>query len=462
MRDAPLYAALLLSVALPMLALAFPGIWFADAQRLIAREAEQRQQQDIAQVLARNVLQSIEAQVMQRSDAALLAWAAGGAQQLRTRYLADPAIDMVVLFSRDGTQVFPGPQETSLFAENRRIRQAEQRLEDLRSMAADGLVWSGSLTEPGSPAIACRRVEAGVICLMLHLSSLQHWAGAAAQPAKLADLNLLPPAAPEMAQALATMPAPLTGFAIVTEYRPAPGRGPLASALLLAPTVLASVIAAVFGMRAHQARIRAAQQRIDMLSGLSHDLRTPLANLRLYARLLRKPGLPSERQTRYLDVIEHETSQLSDRVDQVLTAATRQSQPDLRHVSPDRLVLDLVERYRPAFASTSPPVLDLHSPGPALFDAAAFERVLLNLLDNARKHAPGAIPRVATEADSGFIRLTVSDAGGVGVAADVSGFGLGLRTCHNLAQRAGGGFDAAISPHGSSFRLALPIHAVGA
>ncbi len=440
-----------------MLALAFMGIWFADAQRLVARNAEEQHQQEAARSVAQSVIQAVDAHVTERADAAMNAWTEGGTQRLRTHYLTDPAIDTVVMFDADGIRQFPGAEETNLFAENRRIRQSERRLDDLRSIARAELVWAGNLSEPATPAMACHRDKARTICLLLDLTHLRQWAEAAAYPAILADLRAIPTPRPGRSQAIAAMPAPFAGFATVTDYSLTPARGLLTVALLLAPTLLASIIAAFFAVRAHRARIRAAQQRIDMLSGLSHDLRTPLANLRLYASLLRKPDLSHDRLARYADVITQETVQLSFTVDHVLTAAAQQSGPDLRRVSPDRLVLDLLDRYRPAFANALPPVLDLHSPVPALFDATAFERVLLNLLDNARKYAPGGTARITTATSGGFIRLTVSDDGGAGASGHISGFGLGLRTCNAMADRAGGRFDAAIRPGGSSFRLALPV-----
>lgn len=456
-RELPLYVTIFLAVALPMLALAFMGMRFSDAQRLVARNLEQQHQHEAARSLAQSVIQAVDARVTERADAALTAWAEGGAQRLRTYYLTDPAIDTVVIFDADGTRQFPGAEETNLFAENRRIRQTERRLDDLRRIARADLVWVGNLSEPATPAMACRRDKVGTICLLLELTHLRQWAEAATYPALLADLRAIPAPRPGKLQAIAAMPTPFAGFATVTEYSQTPARGLLTVALLLAPTLLASIIAAFVAVGAHRARIRAAQQRIDLLSGLSHDLRTPLANLRLYASLLRKPDMSHDRLTRYADVITRETMQLSHTVDHVLTAAAQQSGPDLRRVSPDQLVMDLLDRYRPAFANARPPVLDLQSPAPALFDATAFERVLLNLLDNARKYAPAAAARITTGTSDGFVRLTVSDDGGAGPSGPVSGFGLGLRSCHAMADRAGGHFEAAIRPDGSSFRLALPV-----
>lgn len=461
-HGAQLYATILLLIALPMLALALLGIWFSDAQRVIATEAGRQQQQDAARRLAGDVIRGVQAQTRQRMDGATTAWTEGGAQRLRAHYMGDPAITMVALFGPDGERLFPGPEEASLFAENRQLRQSERRLDDLQAVTGNKILWAGSLSEPTSPAIACRNNPGGRICLMLRVDNLRQWAEGLADGAILVDLNALPPAPSGMVQAVSPLPAPFAGFAVLMNYRPGPRRNISMLALLLAPTLLGSVIAASFAMRAHRAQIGAAQQRIDMLSGLSHDLRTPLANLRLYASLLRKPDLPLDRLARYADVIGREAAQLSASVDHVLSAATRDTAPVLRRVSPDQLIADLLDRYRPAFANALPPLLDLKTPGPALFDTAAFESILLNLLENARKHAPMSRPVIATRLRDGRLLLSVSDRGQPAVQPDRSGYGLGLKTCRAMAKRAGGRFDATISPDGSRFRLELPDHSVPA
>lgn len=462
---------LALAVALALIALALLGMRFADAQRLVDAQAEQRQHQDHSQTRAGAVARAVDAQARQRADAALAAWRDGGAQHLRTHYLADPAIDMVALFDAQGNRRFPETADANLFAENRQLRRSETRLDDLRrAVRGDALSWSGSLSEPGSPAIACHKAGDVTICLLLRLDPLRQIAMAAARPAELVDLRAMPVAAPGMAQAVTPLAAPYAGLAVLETYHPQPGRSLAMVALLLAPTVLAALLAAAFAVRAHRVQIAAAEQHIDLLSGFSHDLRTPLANLRLYASLLRKPDLTPQRLARYADTIAAEAAQLSRRVDQILTTATQAAAPpghvpDLRRVSPDDLVRDLLDRYRPAFANASPPTLDLQSPAPALFDAGALERVLLNLLDNARKHAPGSRPRVATAMQDGHVRLTVSDDGGAPDRRDVAGlgqgfgqgFGLGLRSCRAMARRAGGRFRADISRCGSRFHLELPV-----
>jgi signal transduction histidine kinase len=75
---------------------------------------------------------------------------------------------------------------------------------------------------------------------------------------------------------------------------------------------------------------------------------------------------------------------------------------------------------------------------PLVFDLSAFERILVNLLDNACKYAPGAIA-VATRYEAGFLRLEVSDKGpGVTLSA-ATGSGLGLSIVRDLAEANDGG-----------------------
>ncbi len=72
---------------------------------------------------------------------------------------------------------------------------------------------------------------------------------------------------------------------------------------------------------------------------------------------------------------------------------------------------------------------------PLVFDVSAFERILVNLLDNACKYAPGAIA-VATRFEAELLHIEVSDhgPGAPSSAVQASGAGLGLSIVRDLAE----------------------------
>lgn len=443
-------------VALPTGALALLSLWFAEADRAAALQSRRHQAQTEAQDRARAAMAALEDEARRLAESAGEAFLADGASGLRRFYLTEPTIAAVTLAGPAQEPLFPRDHETLLFGEDRLLRQAAPRLEILRAQAVDkGSVWSGTPRETAAPALHCRSAPPGVVCLLLRPAALEAFLAQAAEPARLTPLE-----AADFKTPFGLLPEPFAGFALTSAPSPDPGRSPLALALLLAPTLLGSAAAGVFALRAHRMRLKAAQIRIDALAEVSHDLRTPLANLRLYADLLRRAEGRPEKIARYAAVVEEETARLSRLVDGALTAVSEKP-PALETLSPDALARSLLERYGPSFAA-APPLLDAGCPEPARFDAKAFERILLNLLDNARKYAPGAAVTIVTRRAPGELRLTVSDAGSGEGAREppegAGGFGLGLKACAALARQAGGAFEAEIGPKGARFSLRLPDH----
>ncbi|WP_157755614.1 sensor histidine kinase [Neomegalonema perideroedes] len=455
-RDWGISALVAALVALPAGALTLLGLWFAEAEGAVALQTQRQAAQTEAQARAGAVAAGLEAEARRLAESVGAAFLAGGSDGLRRAYLTEPVLAAVALFGPALEPLFPAGHEALLFGEDRLMRQAAPRLESLRAEASRmGSVWSGTPRDSAAPALHCREAPPGVVCLLLRPEALAEAAARLAAPARLADLEAPQESGAEWAFGL--LPAPFAGFALALEAEPAPRRSPLALALLLAPTLLGSAAAGLFAVRAHRLKLRTARIRLDALAEVSHDLRTPLANLRLYADLLRRAEGRPEKIARCATVIEEETIRLSRLVEGALTAFAAEAPPApaLEILSPDALVRALLERYGPSFGAA--PLLDLRSPEPARFDARAFERVLLNLLDNARKYAPGAVVEIATRRAPGEIRLTVSDAGARSPPPEgAGGFGLGLKACAALARQAGGAFSAEIAPQGARFALSLP------
>lgn len=149
-----------------------------------------------------------------------------------------------------------------------------------------------------------------------------------------------------------------------------------------------------------RARIeRQIEQRTLMLSGVSHDLRTPLTRMRLGLSLL-----PEDEETKALlsDVAEMERL-----VDEFLSFARGDATEAVEMVDPLALVRHVVEN-----AARLGKRVELHAPGSvarAKLRPQAVTRALENLVNNALRY--GSRAEVSLAAGERWLRFTVEDDG---------------------------------------------------
>lgn len=160
----------------------------------------------------------------------------------------------------------------------------------------------------------------------------------------------------------------------------------------------------------------------NFISDASHDLRTPIANLKSRLYLMNKADTPEKRQ-RQLEVMEGEIDRLEKLIDDLLTMSHLDANiqdKTLREIHLNRLIADMLETYR-SLAEKKNIQLDFH-PNPRLpiimGDEVALGRVLGNLLSNALNYTPqaGAI-QIRTLVESGGVMVEVQDTG-IGIAED--------------------------------------------
>lgn len=216
-----------------------------------------------------------------------------------------------------------------------------------------------------------------------------------------------------------------------------------------------------------------------MLSDISHQTKTPLANLRLYSSLLMEEEL-TPRQREQAQVIFQQSEKLSflietlvklSRLETDVLAVTPKSQP----LSP---LLERAASQAKAAAEQKGIALQLHlqqqAEMRALYDLRWTAEALGNLLDNAVKYTPpgGCIQVSATQYEL-FCRIDVHD-NGIGVAEEEQaqifgrfyrgrqvreqeGLGIGLYLAREIAQKQGGYLKLSSRPgQGSTFSLYLP------
>lgn len=165
---------------------------------------------------------------------------------------------------------------------------------------------------------------------------------------------------------------------------------------------------AVVGLRAVQlARIRS-----DFASSVTHELRTPVTQIRLAAETVLLGRGSAERSLR--GIVE-ETTRLQQLIDNVLhfsRAERRMARVTLEPVAMTPLVEDIVAGFHTAADSGVTWTLDLPPSLRALADPGAVRQVLRNLLDNALRYGPsdGQV-RVRGRWEGGHVEIAVEDEG---------------------------------------------------
>ena len=169
-----------------------------------------------------------------------------------------------------------------------------------------------------------------------------------------------------------------------------------------------SVLATMRALRRENAAMRA---RTEFLSGVTHELKTPVASLRLIADVLHDDEVRPERQRDYFAMMAGETARLSALIDNVLDLGQLERGErayDLRDDDAADVVREAVRTYAP-LGERHGLTVTLHegaAAAPARLDRGAITQTLLNLLENARKYASGG-RRVDVHTFGGDGRFTV-------------------------------------------------------
>lgn len=237
-------------------------------------------------------------------------------------------------------------------------------------------------------------------------------------------------------------------------------------------------------LRARQVAEAAMRTQDEFLSLAAHELRTPVAAVKISAqmaeRAISRDQIDTERTTRHLRNISKSSDRLGALIEDLLDVSRlRTGRLELRPKPLDvcQLMDEVVDRYRasqPAHEFTlkcSQSSTTIHA------DPLRLEQVLDNLFSNAVKYSPsGGLIEISQSSDSSGVTITVTDHG-IGLptgqeeqifevfrrapnaaAQQIQGLGLGLAICRQLIEVHGGRIWAT-SPgegHGTTLGIWLP------
>jgi signal transduction histidine kinase len=228
--------------------------------------------------------------------------------------------------------------------------------------------------------------------------------------------------------------------------------------------------------------MREAGQQVSFVNQVSHELKTPLTNIRMYADLLERdleqvPDDQAHKPRKRLDVITTEAQRLSRLIGNVLTFARQQRKTLQVHpvsLDPGSLLKQIVDRFSPSLTERGLRVeLDVSDCATLLLDPDLVEQIVGNLISNVEKYAAaGGTLKISGRCMNGQAVIDVIDAGpGIPrehreevfrpfarVSSDLrasTGTGIGLSIARDLARLHGGDVKLLDSDRGCWFQVHL-------
>jgi signal transduction histidine kinase len=251
--------------------------------------------------------------------------------------------------------------------------------------------------------------------------------------------------------------------------------------LLIAVALAAILAGGAFVAFDARRQLALAQRKTDFVSNVSHELKTPLTSIRMFAELLERVQDP-DRRSHYLRIITLEADRLTRLINNVLDFARSDRRERVYHKA-DIDLHDVMEGVWEAHALHLEEAgfacerIEEDAPYPVHADADAVGQVLVNLLSNAEKYCgPGRAITLHSRREGDAVLVSVQDRGpGVpkgeeqrifeafhrahdSLASGIQGTGLGLTLARNIARDHGGdiGYEHR-EGGGSTFTLRLPL-----
>lgn len=251
--------------------------------------------------------------------------------------------------------------------------------------------------------------------------------------------------------------------------------GVLAFALIIAGIIIYTV----FLVR----ELHRNDQQDAFLNAVTHELKTPIASIRLYLQTLQSREVTDVQRAEFYSIMLADADRLQQTVEQVLKAGAAGQRIGLTHVGPVDVaalageVLEVARRRHHLSPETMTMVVAAPAGAVVNGDVDALRTAFSNLLDNAVKYSRDHV-QVAVEvavADSDVVRVRVTDQG-VGIpqaqlkrifrrfhrfqwrGSKVKGTGLGLYIVRSIVRGHGGRVFAtsAGEGRGSTFTVELP------
>lgn len=224
---------------------------------------------------------------------------------------------------------------------------------------------------------------------------------------------------------------------------------------------------------------QALRLRDEFVSIASHELKTPVASMKLQLQMLLRSGTHETGTKKYQDLngLLDQVNSLQRLIEDLLSVSKIKMgkmsvEPHQENLS--ELVQTLASRFQKLFdeagcklnVSIEPDLL-------VMMDRLRVEQVLINLMSNAMKYAAGTPVTLTLEKEGQMAAFRIQDEG-PGIPADkhdtifnlferanersyISGLGIGLFVCKSIIEQLRGRIHLRACPKGSCFVIELPL-----
>jgi two-component system, OmpR family, sensor histidine kinase SenX3 len=248
--------------------------------------------------------------------------------------------------------------------------------------------------------------------------------------------------------------------------------------ILFAILITGLILNTIFLIR----EIKRNEQHDAFLNSVTHELKTPIASIKLYLETLKTRDMTDEKRNEFYDVMLADSNRLLTTVDQVLKAGSTRERIALRRseLGIDVVLADAINVTRSRYNLDESAIKQVMG-GEALMvsgDRDELQTAFVNLLDNAVKYS-GGDPKITVKTQTaGFtnkVAVIIKDKG-VGIPpgelkqifkrfyrsastnSDAKGTGLGLFIVKSIIEKHGGTVTAESKGEGkgSTFLVQLP------
>ena len=217
----------------------------------------------------------------------------------------------------------------------------------------------------------------------------------------------------------------------------------------------------------------------ELTANISHELRSPLARMRVAEELLREKAKGEDREdtSRYLDGIRQDIEELDRLIGHILELSKldiKEESLKFENFDVSALIEGLADRVKPAAERKGLGLMtELSFDGPIFGDREAVKTALSNIFDNALKFtAEKGRVMIKTYSENGFLKIAVTNSFETVSDEDLAkmfdpffrteqtsaaGSGLGLAIAAKIVERHGGTIEALNSEEGLRVEIRLPV-----